>query len=89
MIIEILLISLVEDCIISCSKISWREVSIARALIFKMAGYRLVYVCEEEINTIKENVIAKGTKNVATSRLSLFKGKISVFLNRRKFLSCS
>ena len=46
----------------------------AGAQIFKMAAWRFVDVSEEEINTMKENAIPKGTKDAAKSRMT-FSGR--------------
>ena len=46
------------------------------ALTFKMAAQRFVDVSDEEVNTIKENAIRKGTKDATNSEVILFEGKI-------------
>ena len=46
------------------------------ALIFKMAAQRFFDVSDQEVNTMKENAIPKGTKDEAKSEVILFEGKI-------------
>ena len=46
------------------------------ALTFKMAAQRFVGVSNEEVNTMKENAIPKGTKDAAKSEVILFEDKI-------------
>ena len=52
------------------------EVIIAGGQIFKMAASRFVDVSEEEINLMKENAVAKNTKQATMFGLTLFKGKM-------------
>ena len=59
-IIEILLISLVENCDISCRNHLARG-DYCGALIFKMAAKRFFDVSEDKVDTTKENAIPKGT----------------------------
>ena len=59
-IIEILLISLVENCDISCYNHLARG-DYCGALIFKMAAKRYVDISENEVDTTKENAFPKGT----------------------------
>ena len=47
--------------------ITYREVIIAGAQVFKMVAFRFVDVSEEEINTMKENAIPKDTTGAAKS----------------------
>ena len=74
MIIEILLISLAEDCVKSCF-ITSCEVIIAGALISKMAAKRFVDFSEKKF-TMKQNAIPKGTEDTSKSGVTLFEGKI-------------
>ena len=47
--------------------ITYREIIIAGAQVFKMVAWRFVDVSEGEINTMKENAIPKGTTDAAKS----------------------
>ena len=59
MIIEILVISLVEDYVISCYNHLARG-DYSRSTNFQMAAWQFVDVSEEEINTMKEMQFRKG-----------------------------
>ena len=74
-IIEILVISLVEDYVISCYNHLTRG-DYSRSTNFQTAAWRFVDVSDEEISTMKENAIPKGFKDVAKSQVKLFEGRI-------------
>ena len=74
MIIEILVISLVEDYVISCYNHLTRG-DYSGSTNFQTAAWRFV-VSEEEISTMKENAIPKGFKDAAKSRVKLFEDRI-------------
>ena len=49
------------------------------ALIFKMVASRFVDVSEEHINSMKENLVPRGTKDASKSGLTLFESMILKF----------
>ena len=73
-IIEILVISLVEDYVISCYNHLTRG-DYSGSTNFQTAAGRFV-VSEEEISTMKENAIPKGFKDAAKSGVKLFEDRI-------------
>ena len=75
---EILVISLVEDYVISCYNHLTRG-DYSGSTNFQTAAWRFVDVSEEEISTMKENAIPKGIKDAAKSRVTLFEGRIWKF----------
>ena len=77
-IIEILVISLVKDYVISCYNHLTRG-DYSGSTNFQTAAWRFVDVSEKEISTMKENAIPKGIKDVAKSRVTLFEGRIWKF----------
>ena len=77
-IIEILVISLVKDYVISCYNHLTRG-DYSGSTNFQTAAWRFVDVSEEEISTMKENAIPKGIKDAAKSRVTLFEGRIWKF----------
>ena len=79
MIIEILVISLVEDYVISYYNHLTRG-DYSGSIHFQTAAWRFVDVSEEEISTMKENAIPKGIKDAAKSRVTLFDDRIWKFL---------
>ena len=75
MIIEILVISLVEDYVISCYNHLTRG-DYSGSTNFQTAAWRFVDISEEEIWKMKENAIPKGIKDAAKSQVKLFEGRI-------------
>ena len=77
-IIEILVISLVEDYVISCYNHLARG-DYSGSTNFKTVAWRFVDFSEKERNAMKENAILQGNKDAAWSRVTLFEGRIWKF----------
>ena len=77
-IIEIIVISLVEDYVISCYN-HLAQGDYSGSTNFKTVAWRFVDFSKKERNTMKENAILQGNKDAAWFRVTLFEGRIWKF----------